>query len=272
MIRAVLPLLLLGSFFSASAQNYTPEEQAVVKVVKDFATAYSDLSTSKDKTRVLQLFNRRMVSNMNFIRIGGRVNVVDSDYEKFENHLESLVGSELSIYHEITEIFYVSVKNDVGVVSYQNNFEVKKGDETLSKGVQLVTITQKKIKDSWMIILYDVTEIEDAKLKGKCLCELFESTDAGIDYVSKVVVPGGTSYNTSLDNFLFRRTKEKKTIIKTGNQYFEWDQTGTGEVFPYNADTKQRGDMIGANSEKRQILITILEFMYSDKCTNLITK
>lgn len=249
------------------------EAKVITQVIRDFAREYSNLSQSKDKMKVLRFFNRRMRSNMNFIRIGGRVNVAEGTYEKFEDNIESLISSELSIKHEVAEVFHVTVKGDIGVVSYQNNFEVMKGKDLLSKGAQLVTITQKKFPEGWRIILYNVTEIEDEKLKGNCLCELFESTVAGIDYVSKVIVPGGTSYNTTLVNFIFRRTdKEGEIIIKTESDYYKWYKDGEGELFLYDIDKKETVEKIGVSKEKDQAVILILEDLYSERCTNMVMK
>ncbi|MGF1532513.1 MAG: YybH family protein [Bernardetiaceae bacterium] len=267
-------LLCLGSLTGAYAQKQKEDEKAVRGVIEAFAKAYSALSETKDKNAVLQFFDKRMIGNMSFIRIGGRVNVVENNYEKFEAHLGSLISSDgLMIQHKVSDVFHVSLTGEVAAISYQNEFEVTKGKDILRKGSQLVTITQRKFRDGqWRIILYNVTEIEDEKLKGDCLCELFESTDRGIDYVSKVIVPGGTSYNTTLDNFMFRLTTERNTIIKTGNEFFLWQNNDGGDIFTYDVDNKTQGEKIGSDKEKRDVVLQILNHLYADKCTRLITR
>ncbi|MEM6299518.1 MAG: hypothetical protein AAF740_12590 [Bacteroidota bacterium] len=266
-------MLFVGKLYAQDEvdQQRLKDEAAVERIVKDFAREYSDLGQSKDKKKVLQFFNTHMVSNMNFIRIGGRVNVSESNYEKLEDHLEGLLTSELLVSHKVDQVFHISIKGDIGVISYQNNFEVTKDGDVLSKGSQLVTITQRKFNDEWKIIVYNVTEIEDAKLKGNCLCELFESTDAGIDYVSKVIIPGGTSYKKQLENFQFRPF-DGQTIIKTGDLYFAWMKGQSNDIFTYDLDKEEKGVKIGESADKKTVVLKILESIHAESCTKLVTR
>jgi hypothetical protein len=256
---------------SLEAANSPKEETELRKVFSEFIDAYATLERHKDKFSVLKHMAKEVQSTIIFFYVGGRANTIVGDYAGFSTFMDKIVNTQgLSIKYEVVKIPRIYVSGGRGVVVYVVEYDVQKNGTSWSKGNETVTLTYKKINGEWKILQYSIVNIEDEKLRGACLCELYG--DGTGDYVAKTTIPSGRTYDTDLNTFEFTKIGEDR-IIKTAKSSYRWDKDGTiflRESALPGVEAKEVYLDKGATFDKKDVLTRILKkHIYVETCTEI---
>lgn len=267
-LRHTVLLLLAGLLlFNVQAQNEADKEQLEAEV-REFASTYAALPTTKDKAAVLKYFSKDVTSVIYVFNISGKARASTGDYKGFESYLDNMLRSSgITLGYDIVEISNIFVSGKNATVSYRVNYETKVPDGIWVKGSESVTLAFEKRGDVWMIVHYTIVQFEDERLKGTCLCELFISEADDGEVVSKTTIPSGRSYTTEFNNFEFR-TVGGDQIIKVKDKVFKRLKTGAVIAMREGEEVQ-----IGiSNSKKETVLMIIGDDLYGDSCATLKTK
>ena len=120
-----------------------------------------------------------------------------------------------------------------------------------------------------MIVHYSIVQIEDEKLKGTCVCELFVGEGDDAEVVSKTTVPSGRSYSSKFDNFVFRTTESGDWIIKSPTRTFKRLASGQLVEMTADGDTEELGI---PQNKKETVLMILSEGLYKDSCARIKLK
>ncbi|MDW7695650.1 hypothetical protein R9C00_26315 [Flammeovirgaceae bacterium SG7u.111] len=267
---AIISFFLLFTFSNQLNAQVKSTNKSLESFIYGFSKAYSDLAKTKKKETVLQYFHKKSTVDITFVNIANRTNVMRGGYENFADHLDNMVRDEgISISHKVGDILNTIVRDDIGIASYVDHYSISQSGSMLVKGTQLVNIICKKIAGEWKCIHYSIIEIEDEKIKGICLCELFESMGKEAEYVSKTTLPRGSNYATTLDNFVFRTVADGK-MVRTGHSIYKWDKSG--KVFKQEEEGVKM-EMLGTTLDHDEVIKIILEEdIYSENCTSIKVK
>ena len=268
--RLFLVLLLLGSLSLVAQPAMSEQEKADAKLLeqrlKDFVEAYANLPTSKNKQSVLKYFHPEATSNIFVFNITGQSRVRNSNLKEFEAFMDNLLrASELNINYDLIEIVDIEVHGPLATLVYKVNYEIKEEGGIWVKGKETVTMAMEKNRGEWKIVHYTFMQIEDEKLKGTCLCELFISEAEDGEVVSKTTVPSGQSYTTKFNNFEFR-TAGGEQVIKTEGKIYK--RLRNGKLVRLTEDGEEV-EIGVADSKKDAVLMIISKELYSDSCTRL---
>ncbi len=266
--RFVLSLMVLSLWTSSFGQtSSTDEEAAALTMLKAFVQDYQSLTETKNKQAVLQHFHPEATSNLYVFNISGQSRVLNGNVRAFEAYLDNLLRSPnlLNVY-EMTGTPMVNISGNVGTLTYQVKYELKEEDGIWVKGNELVTLAVEKIGGKWLIVHYTIVQIEDEKLKGTCVCELFIGEGENAEVVSKTVVPSGRSYTTKFDNFVFRTAENGDWIIKTPTQSFKRLTTGRLVTVGEDGDEVELGIV---SSRKEAVLMILTKGLYKDSCARI---
>jgi hypothetical protein len=249
-----------------------PKEEAELRTIfGEFINAYATLETHKDKFSVLKHMAKEVQSTIIFFYVGGRANTIVGDYAGFSTFMDKLINTQgLSIKYEVVKVPRIYVSGGRGVVVYVVEYDVQKNGSSWSKGNETVTLTYKKIGGEWKILQYSIVNIEDEKLRGACICELYG--DGTGDYVAKTTIPNGRTYDTDLNTFEFTKIGEDR-IIKTAKGAYRWDKDGTvflRESALPGVNAKETFLGKAATFDKKDVLTMILKkHIYVETCTEI---
>jgi ketosteroid isomerase-like protein len=268
--RLFLALLLVGPLGLSAQSTMSEQEKSDQKTLEQrlraFTEAYANLPTSKNKQSVLQYFHPEATSNIFVFNISGRSRVRNSDLKEFSAFMDNLLrASELSINYDLVEVVDIDVHGPLATLVYKVDYEIKEEGGIWVKGKETVTMAWEKIRGEWKIVHYTFMQIEDEKLKGTCLCELFISEAEDGEVVSKTTVPSGQSYTTKFNNFEFR-TAGGEQVIKTEGRIYKRLRNGKLVRLTEDGDEVEIGI---ADSKKDAVLMIISKDLYGDSCTRL---
>ncbi|MEZ4828825.1 MAG: nuclear transport factor 2 family protein [Bacteroidia bacterium] len=250
-----------------SAQSDAETEKMLANQLRAFVNAYTNLPNSKNKANVLKYFSKDATSNIFVFNISGLSRVTNGDYNGFEAYLDNLLRTPgITLGYEIADLLDVEVSGNVATLVYRVNYETKIPDGIWVKGKELVSMAMEKKGDEWKIVHYTFMQVEDEKLKGTCLCELFTADGEDGEVVAKTVVPSGRSYSTKFDNMEFRTTGSDQ-MIKVQDKYYK--RAGTGKLLLINDGEEVE---VGVSNSKRETVIMIIENLYKDSCARIKTK
>ncbi len=247
------------------------DEAELRKQFGEFINAYSNLETTKDKYAVLKHMAKEVQSTIVFFYVGGRASSIVGDYAGFSSFMDKLINTQgLEIKYEVTNVPRVYVSGEQGVVVYIVEYEVQKNGTSWSKGNETVTLTYKRMNGEWKILQYSIVNIEDEKLRGACLCELYG--DGTGDYVAKTTIPNGRTYDTDLNTFEFTKIADNR-IIKAGKYVYRWDKDGTVYLREHalaGVEAKEIKVGTGDTFNKQNIISLILhKHIYVESCTDI---
>lgn len=259
-------LLILPS--SATAQNEEKIKKELTELLQSFAKDYVNVPTSKNTESVLKYFSKDTKSNLFVFGISGRSRIQNSDRDGFEAYLKNVIRSTgITLKYDIGDIYFTTVTDKLATLAYGVAYETKEEDGIWVKGNETVTMALEKKNNVWQIVHYTVLQIEDEKLKGSCLCELFTSEGEDGEVVAKTTIPSGRSYSTKFNNFEFRKAGEDQ-MIRAGDNAFK--RLKSGEIIALEEEEEVS---IGITSSKRETVLTILgKYLYKDSCASLRTK
>jgi ketosteroid isomerase-like protein len=274
MVGAFLLCLILLPASSLLAQDAQDKESAKLLegYTQDFARAYSAIPETKDKEAVLKYFSKKFQSTIFYFSIAENVRMQNSNYDGFAKYLDNLMrNDQMSVKYEIQDIIRNHVNGDVATLVAIVDYEIQEADGFHAKGTETVTFAWKKVNGVWQILHFTVMGIEDEKLRGTCLCEVFSARNG--DYVVRTTVPSGRSYSTSFNEFETRKSGEDTFIKTKDNAMFKmtadgevWRQDGTNTSIDKMSEVQRLGK---AGGEKGAILLIIKNHIYPDKCTSI---
>ncbi|MEZ4774110.1 MAG: nuclear transport factor 2 family protein [Bacteroidia bacterium] len=249
------------------AQSDAETQKLLVAQLKAFAEAYVNLPNSKNKANVLRYFSKDATSNIFVFNISGVSRVSNGDYNGFEAYLDNLLRTPgIMLSYDIGNQVDVEVNGTVATLVYRVNYETKIPDGIWVKGKELVTMALEKKGTEWKIVHYTFMQVEDEKLKGTCLCELFTAEGEDGEVVAKTTVPSGRSYTTKFDNLEFRTTGSDQ-MIKVQDNYFR--RAGTGKLLMVKDGEEVE---VGISNSKRETVLLVIQALYKDSCARLKTK
>lgn len=258
----LFPILFLNSVVTADPQE---DKAALEKLILSSTKAMSDYNKTKNKSAVLKHFHEKMLIDFTYISISGKVRNERIDFNEFAAHLDEISHGKMGFTHDV-EIMRTYITGGIGVVSLTEDYEIKYNNEILNKGSQLITTTAKKFGTQWKIIRMTVIEVENEKLKGTCLCELFTGKEnQGGDLIAKVTSPGGKSYNSDMFNFSFKKENKVKTIVKMEDVTYAWENSFA--IWTTDADGNKI-KQIGQGASESEVVKLLVSKEFTDHCTD----
>lgn len=274
MIR--LPQILLTFFLLLGLirplDSFAQEDKAVQEELStfldNFAKDYVNLPKSKNIQSLLKYFDERSKSNIFSFGISGQARVTNSDIPGFEAYLKSLIrATDISLTYDIQDVYFTYTTPTFASLTYSLNYETKEKDGIWVKGVETVMMALEKSNDAWKIVHYSIVQIEDEKLKGTCLCEIFLSEEEDGEVVTKTTIPAGRSYSKKFNNFEFK-TIEGEWLIRSGESSFK--RRRNGEMVALDGEEEVKLGI--ANSRREAVLVILQERTYAESCARLQTK
>lgn len=267
------PLQVFGQGKPAAKAPATPkkptEEDVIKKIVSDFAKAYEGITTTSDINTVLSFASPKLRSTNISSDVSGKLSLLNGTYKDFSDYLEKMRLSDgLEISYKITSIPSVTVRQNIATAVYLVDYEFKQDGSLWSRGSETVLMTFEKIEEEWKIVFFNFMGVEDEKLKGACLCELYVAKTG--NYVAKTTVPAGKSYNTSLNTFEFRAGSGTDRIIKVEGLVYIWNGVGDIYLESTGADSRSAASpqIIGSAIGNRDDAVTtiIQKSLFRDNC------
>lgn len=260
---------------TASAPAKKSGDSELKKLTVNFVETYGKFTQTKDKSSVLKFMHEKVSASLFNANVSGRYRNFTGDYQAFDEYLTKLANAEnLNLVYKLTGVVAEYASDNIGSVVYTADYQMEREGSVWEKGIEQVTLVFKKFNNEWKIIYYATINIEDEKLRGDCFCELFESKPG--NFVTKTVVPGGRGYTEDLQNFEFLQKPEGR-IIRSGNQIYQWSESGELSYVPQRAPaakpttvTPAAITLSGTAADKEQAIMMILrEVNYKESCANI---
>lgn len=263
-------ILMLLSGFSLDLQAQAPppnDEKDITAVLDSFTTAYRNLPKSKDKNSVLHHISKDLSYSIFNFNILGRSRMQEGDYEGFEGYVNYLVRTGLTtLRYDVSDARVTHTSDKLGVITYKVAYETKEEDGIWVKGKETVTMAMEKRDDTWQIVHYAIIQIEDEKLKGACLCELFASSSEEGELVARTTIPTGRQYTTNFDNFEFKASNGE-TLIKVKDRDEVFKRLASGVVVVMK-DGKPV-ELGIANNKRESVGLLVRDYLYKERCARL---
>jgi hypothetical protein len=255
--------------------DFPKDEEADYKELhttfENFIKAYSSIQKTKDKQSVLQYLSKDVKATFILFDIANNSNIKYTNLKSFDTHLDDLIKSdEMELKYTVTEMLREYIQAKFALVSYVVNFEIYKNGNLWSKGNETVTLTYIKFQGEWKVVQYTFVSIEDEKLRGSCVCEVFKGK-SGEQFVSKMAIPTGRSYVTNMTDFKFTDEKTGDKTIKANKYLYRWAKSG--EVWLKNYDqtgVELNETKLGDAADKKDVVKVILgKHLFMENCVDM---
>jgi len=267
-LRLLVCLLFLFPLV-LQAQNEAKIKAELSTFLQNFASDYEALPKTKNKQKVLKYFAPDATYTIYSHTIAGRARVQNFTIKDFAGYLESIVqASDITLGYDVGEQYFTYIGEDLATFSYSVRYETKEEAGIWVKGDETVTMAVIKEGDHWEVVHFTIVQIEDEKLKGTCLCELFIAEADNAEVVAKTTIPSGKSYSTRFDNFEFRPLENGNQIIRVNGKVFK--QLPSGELF--EVVDGEETEIAISNSKRETVLSIIAQSLYKDSCARLKAK
>lgn len=273
-LTIILGLLsfLAAPQITAQSLGQNDTEALLKQYAREFCESYSNLPTTKDPSSVLRHVSKKARSAIFYFSMADNVRNFTSSYDGFSKYMESVAKNDgMTIKYEVDEFLRVQVDSNVASTVFVVEYELQEQGGFHAKGTEIVNFAWKKqASGDWKVVYFTVMGIEDEKLRGTCLCEVFASR--GQDFVVRTTVPNGRSYNNGFHEFSTTKVGTDTYIKAPDNVYFKL--TATGEVWELAPDEKpNQAEMVKrigrANEVKGAILLIVKSHIYPDNCTSI---
>lgn len=268
-LQACIWVLIASSGQLIAQEDKVDDRKILEDNLFKFAEAYQGLPQTKNVENVLKYFSKDATSNIFVFNISGKSRVQNYvSVTGFEAYMNKIIASEGIVFkYEVTDIVDITIGDGIASMVYKVDYEIKEKDGLWVKGKETVTLALEKKKTNWLIQHYTFIQMEDEKLKGTCLVEMFVGDTNAEAIVTRTVVPNGRSYSSKFDNFEFRSI-EGDWVIKVQENLYK--RLKTGPLFEIGEDGENE---IGTpNSKKETIMMIIEKSLYSEGCARLKVK
>lgn len=252
--------------FSESTES---TEAVLVRLVKDYARAYENITRTRDKQSVLQYVSKDLFSTIIKSNVVDNFGLIQSSYADFEGYLEQILRTEgMTVKYEIKEVLRSRARGKSGVVVCEVGVQVASKGEVWNKGTEITTFTLKQFKDGWKILNFNVVALEEEQNKGTCLTEIFKARSG--DYMVKTIVPQGSTYSNNVNNFEFNPGNGIIYISIDGENSYSWLRDGPITKL---ANGNEPDRVIGPAIDEYEAVLNIVKLdLYSANCLNFKTK
>lgn len=259
----VLPLLLLLPALSF-AQSEAAIKLELNRFLQDFGKAYVNLPVSKDRGTVMKFLAPDASYSIYSYNIAGKSRIQTLDFEDFDLYLSEVARTEgITLGYEIKDQHFTFVSPDLATFVYTVKYETKVENGIWVRGDETVTMSTAKKNGEWKIVYFSIVQVEDERLKGNCLCELFAATEGDEEVVAKMTIPAGRAYETRFVNLNFRAAGDD-LFIRHGAAVYK--RSKTGEVFSI---TDAGQEKIGTGTTRREIALLVLQHSFRSNCSKL---
>lgn len=259
-IQFRLLVVVLGTicFFNTGYAQKGSDKETVNKVIRDFANAYDKLDETKDVESVLTYISRDLFSTIVRSDVGGKLGLIESRFEDFENFLTMLSKSkDLSNDYKIEKFYDTYVQGSTAFAAVFLSYNQQGDGLTWAKGKETVTFTLKKFKDVWRIVHFSAVNFQTEQNKGTCFYEIFFASTGNA--IAKTTIPKGDTFSKNLDAFDIRAGKEL-TLIQLSDKNKNYS-------FYKNGNIDLDGNSIAVAADNREAILMILENdLYKDSC------
>lgn len=253
--KLIMAVALLA-FVTGSAQD-----KQVTKILKSYIKASNELSSTKDTSKILTLFDSHYKNNIAYVGLTGVVKKSTINFEQFSEQLtENLKNENYNFTMSIGEIIFESQKEKAGTVSALINFESKIDGKIAEKGTILMNIVTSLIQDDWKIIHNNTVRVSEASEIGNCVCYLFSKGESFFN--AETYYPAGVEYNKEYKSYRISIKEGKRTIVNRGNnnKTFTWSENG---------DILDNGVKIGSAETSDKAIQVVLSSVYGETCTKI---
>ncbi|MFK7970592.1 MAG: hypothetical protein AB8F95_09500 [Bacteroidia bacterium] len=273
-LTVVFTLLSAFSLSQLTAQNLgqNDTESMLKQYVNEFCTAYSNLPETKDPSTVMRHISKNAKSAIFYFSMAEKVRNFTSSYDGFAKYMDHVAKSEgMTVSYKVKDFLRVRVDSNIATTVFEVDYELEEEGGFHAKGSEIVNFAWKKQKSGdWQIVYFTVMGIEDEKLRGTCLCEIFGSR--GQDFVVRTTVPNGRSYDNGFHEFETNKIGSDTYLKAPDGTFFKL--TATGEVWELAPDTKPtQAEMVKrlgrAKEVKGAILMIVKSHIYPDRCTKI---
>jgi hypothetical protein len=270
-------LVSLGSLFACNMALGQAAKATVIKPDKEmtalldsFVVAYRNMPDTKSPEKVLHFMSQELTYSIFVFNILGRSRMQDGNYKGFEGYLGYLARTTFeTLRYDVSEVRVTQSSDQFGVLTYNVDYETKEEDGIWIKGKETVTMAMEKQNDRWKISHYSIVQIEDEKLKGTCLCELFASSSDEGELVASTTIPTGRQYQTNFDNFEFKNI-EGETLIKIKSRPETFKRKANGMLVVMKDGKPVE---LGIATNKRESIgLIVRDYLYKDRCARLKMK
>ncbi len=259
----ILTLLIMLPFLGM-AQNETVVKQELSKFLQDFDKAYVNLPVSKDKNTVLKFFMPDANYSIYSYNIAGQSRIQTLTTQDFGGYLEEITRTDgITLGYDITDQHFTYLSADLATFVYTVKYETKVVNGIWVRGDETVTMSTARKNGEWKVVYFSIVQVEDERLKGNCLCELFSSDGNDGEVVAKLVIPAGRTYMTKFANLNFK-TVGDDTLVRLDDETYK--RSKTGEIFSLNEAAPKS---IGISTTRRETAITILQYSFRNSCSKL---
>lgn len=269
MIFALI-VALSPSIYAQNGDDKPAIRKELETFIRSFEKDYVNFPKNRDKEALFQYFSPEVTSNIFVFNISGKSRVSNSSLKGFDAYLSNLLRSpKVDIKYSVNNIAFTHIADQTATLVYTVDYETKEDKGIWVKGKETVSMALEKEGGDWKIVHYGILQVEDEKLKGTCLCELFVAEGEDGEVITKTTIPVGRTYSTKFDNFEFRNTG-KDQLVKVGDVIFK--RAATGELFVVELESDKEVS-VGVTGSKKETVLTILrDYLYKDSCTRLRVK
>jgi hypothetical protein len=264
LLMSGLALMMLG-LCSLPAQPADAVQKELFQFLDQFVQDYVNLPKTRNKESFLRHFSKEVSATIYVQNIAGRSRVSMGDYAGLSAYLDNIFrANSITLGYDVAEKYVTYSTPDLATLVYKINYETKEENGFWVKGIETVTMALEKVGGRWLVVHYSIFQIEDEKLRGACLCEMFLAEASDGELVAKTTIPSGRSYATQFDNFEFRTSGAEQTI-RTGSEQFR--RKASGEVV-WMGSTEEK--VLGSSKSQRETALLILQYhLYKESCTRL---
>ena len=255
--------------FAGRAQDEAKVKAELTKFLQEFAADYEALPKTKNKQKVLKYFSSNATYTIYSLNISGRSRVANFAIKDFGDYLESIVqSSDITLGYQVSNQHFTFIGQDLATFVYSVRYETKEADGIWVKGDESVTMAARRVEGRWEVMHFTIVQIEDEKLKGTCLCELFIAEADNAEVVAKTTIPSGKSYSTRFDNFEFRPMDNGDQIIKVSGKVYKQMASGALVQIVEGEEVS-----LGISNSKRETVLNIISLsLYKESCAQLKAK
>jgi hypothetical protein len=265
-VRNFSIILLIGVFSASMAQK--PEAE-LEKFIKDYAKAYENVTKTRDKESVLKYVSKDLFSTIIKSNVVDNFGLIQSSYADFDSYLDQLLRSDgMEINYSVKSILRSKVRGKTGVVVAEINAQTASRGEIWNKGSEITTFTLKQFKSGWKILNFNVVSLEEEQNKGTCLLEVFKASTGS--YMVKTIVPKGSTYQTTVNNFEFNPGNGISYVSLDGENSYSWLRDGPITKL---AAGNQPEKIIASAIDEYEALLNIVKLdLYAANCLNFRVK